>query len=161
MEKLTQKWCVAAFFDELEDGYEFHRTDIPLHITVAGVFATEDTSQVIFKSLFSLLSNQEPFAVTAGGDELWGNNKDLKVVIIEKSDVMSSLLMKIYEHLLKNGAVFNEPQYEGLGHKLHSTVQKSARLQKGDTVLINKVSLVDMFPDNDGMRRRIVGTVSF
>jgi 2'-5' RNA ligase len=161
MEKLTQKWCIAAFFDELDEGYEFHRTEVPLHITLAGVFAIGDKSEEIYAKLSDLLIDQDSFTVTAGEDVLWGENNDLRVVLIEKSKEMSLLLMKIYEHLLFNGAIFKEPQYEGQGHISHSTVQKTGRLNKGDKVLINKVSLVDMFPNNDGMRRRIAGTVKF
>lgn len=161
MEKLTQKWAIAAFFDDLEDGYEFHMSDNPLHVTLAGVFAIHYKGREIYAGLSELLQDQESFTVTAGDDAYWGENKDLNVVIMEESKEMSALLMKIYKHLLNNGAIFNEPQYEGSGHILHSTVQKSGRLKKGDKVPINKVSLVDMFPNSDGYRRRIIGTVKF
>ena len=161
MEKLTQKWAIVSFFDEIDDGYEFHRTDNPLHITLAGTFAINKTGQEIYLMLYELLKDEKSYTVQAGDDVLWGENKDIRVVIIEKSEKMFTLQMKIYEELLKNGAVFNEPQHEGLGHILHSTVQKSSRLHKGDSVRINSVSLVAMFPDSDGNRRRIVKTIRF
>ncbi len=161
MEKLTQKWTINAFFDDLKDGYAFHRSDYPLHITIAGVFAIDLRGNDIAKILVDLLAGQKSFFVTAGDDALWGEYKDLRVVIIDKSTEMSGILMSIYETLIKNGAVFNQPEYEGPGHILHSTVQKSGRLVKGQKVKINKISLVDMFPDNDGLRRRIVQTINF
>jgi hypothetical protein len=161
MEKLSQKWAIAAFFEDLDDGFEFHRTEIPLHVTLAGVFDIGIKGKELSVMLSDLLKDNSSFEIQAGDDALWGLNKDIQVVLIEESPDMSNLLMCIYEFLLANGAVFNEPQYEGNGHILHSTVQKSGRLQKGQVVEINKVSLVDMFPDNNGMRRRIVSTVRF
>jgi 2'-5' RNA ligase len=161
MEKLTQKWCIAAFFDELNDGYEFHRTEVPLHVTLAGVFAIDDNGFELSRKLNELLEQSKPFNIRAGDTTHWGLNKEIEVVLIEKSSEMSGLLMQIYEFLKDNGVVFNEPEFEGEGHILHSTVQKSGKLKKGETVNINKVSLVDMFPNNDGMRRKIVSTVKF
>lgn len=161
MEKLTQKWCIAAFFDDLDDGFEFHRTEVPLHVTLAGVFAIDIKGRELFKMLSDYLNSTQSFNIKAGSEDSWGPNKEIRVVLIEKSSEMSGLLMQIYDFLMINGAVFNQPEYEGNGHKLHSTVQKSGKLEKGQIVLINKLSLVDMFPRNDGMRRRIVGTVEF
>jgi 2'-5' RNA ligase len=161
MEKLTQKWCIAAFFNELDDGFEFHRSEVPLHVTLAGVFAIDDTDIELFRKLQFLLKDTKPFEIQAGDSVEWGKDKEIKVVLIENSSDMLRLLMQIYEFLIANGAVFNEPQYEGKGHILHSTIQKSGRLQKGQVVKINNISLVDMYPDEDGMRRRIVGTIKF
>jgi hypothetical protein len=161
MEKLTQKWCIAAFFDELDDGYEFHRTEVPLHVTLAGVFAIDDTGTELFRKLQSLLSGIKSFEIHAGDTTRWGVKKEIQVVLIEKSSEMSKLLMQIYKFLIANGATFNQPEYEGPGHILHSTVQNSGRLHKGEVIQINKLSLVDMFPNNDGLRRRIVSTVKF
>ena len=159
MEKLTQKWCIASFFEELKDGFEFDRSDNPLHITLAGVFALDLNGLEIVKIFEDLLKNTKSFSVTAGKDTYWGENKNIQVVLIQDSKELKSLQMNIYNKLISKGAIFNEPEYEGEGHTSHSTVQKVGKLSEGEIVTINKVSIVDMFPNNDGYRRKIVKTV--
>ena len=159
MEKLTQKWCIPAFFDELEDGFEFAMTDYPLHMTIAGVFDFDKKGIEIAELINGLLAHSQSFEVVAGDDVYWGINKDIQVVLMEKSEQLASLVKKIYNFLISNGVEFYQPEYEGKYNISHSTVQKTDRLQKGETVIINKLSLVDMFPDSNGYRRRIVKTI--
>lgn len=57
------------------------------------------------------------------------------------------------------GTIFDEPQYLEDGYRAHATVQSEAnRLHKGDTVTIDELTIVDMFPRDDISRRKTMRT---
>lgn len=155
-EKYSQKWAVASFFNGLEEGFTFHRFETPLHVTLAGVFELNRSGGEILKIIEESIRNLSDFEVQAGEVEKWG---ELKVNRIGHSEELEVLYRTIQQELLDNGAVFNEPQYLLEGFKTHSTHQRAGRLRVGDNIRINSVSLVDMFPDGDWQKRRIIGTL--
>jgi hypothetical protein len=60
-------------------------------------------------------------------------------------------------HLLEEyGGVFNSPEHTRDRFIAHSTIQREGRLQKGDEVTVNSVALVDMFPNGNGEKRKII-----
>lgn len=65
------------------------------------------------------------------------------------------LYNQIHQFLLRSGAVFNQPEFEGEGYIPHSTIQQHARLNAGDSVRISSLTILDMFPNNDGYQRKI------
>ncbi|MDZ7786522.1 MAG: hypothetical protein U5L95_05405 [Candidatus Saccharibacteria bacterium] len=151
----TQKWAVASFFGDLPAGFEFHKTNTPLHATLAGVFSINLNGQSIADILSKHLKDANPFSIKGEQIEQWG---EISVTTIKDSAAFNSLYKGVQNVLLKNGAAFNEPQYLADGFCPHVTVQKSEKLQPGEKAIIDRVSLVDMFPNNDGTRRRITTT---
>lgn len=156
-QRLTQKWAVASFFDELEPGFEFAQEDTPLHATLAGVFAINKVGDEITRILQRYLQDVEQFAVTGQAEERWG--ADLVVTKLADSEEFSALYAGVQDCLINSGAVFNEPEYLHDGFTPHVTKQKSSNLPIGETKKISQVSLVDMFPGNNGYRRRIHSTI--
>lgn len=152
-EKLTQKWAVAAFFDDLAVGFEFAQEETPLHATLAGVFAINMRGDEIAELLRQCLSDSHTFAVTGLAEERWGEG--LVVTTLADSEDLSGLYGSVQDCLLNKGAVFNEPQYLHDGFTPHVTKQRSGRLAIGASAEITRVSLVDMFPGGNGYRRRI------
>lgn len=157
-EKLTQKWAVASFFDDLEIGYEFPREETPLHATLAGVFAINKSGDEIADLLKQCLIDTTGFSVRGLAEERWGD--ELIVTTLEDSQQFSALYAGVQDRLLNKGAVFNEPQYLHDGFTPHVTQQREGKLSVGESAQISRVSLVDMFPGGDGYRRRIHATIS-
>lgn len=157
-EKLTQKWTVASFFDDLPVGFEFAREETPLHATLAGVFAIDKTGDEITQLLEQYLSDVDNFPVSGLAEERWGD--DLVVTTLVDSEEFSALYAGVQDCLLNKGAVFNEPQYLHDGFTPHVTHQKEGKLSVGQLVPIARVSLVDMLPHGDGYRRRIHATIT-
>lgn len=157
--KLSQKWCVASFFDDLPAGFEFAMEEVPLHATLAGVCALPMSGDEIARNLKSAVAHTVPFEIYGDTQEQWGEG--LKVTLIRQSNNFDNLLRLVQATLLEEGAVFNEPQYLGDGFTSHITMQKSGEVLPGESRLISSVSLVDMFPDEDGYRRRIHAVVRF
>lgn len=152
-EKLTQKWAVAAFFDDLPINFEFAMDDNPLHTTLAGVFALPEKGDEIAKIIEVGLAGFDVVEIIGEQREQWGDG--IEVTILRESNTFSHLYKTIQNNLVDNGAVFNEPQYLGDGFTPHVTKQKSGELAQGTAQLLKTVSLVDMFPNNNGYRRRI------
>jgi len=155
--KYEQKWAIASFFDDLDDGYTFTGGDTPLHATLASVFAIDLSGEEIADIIRVSVDGVNSFTVTVGADDLWG---DIEVSLLKKSKEFSRLICSVQQALLAQGSIFNESQYLLDGFKPHVTHQGVGRLHTGDQQLISKLSLVDMFPDSDGLKRRVVSTVN-
>lgn len=62
--------------------------------------------------------------------------------------------------ILEGGEIaLNDPQFSRNGFLPHGTVQKHARLNKGDKVRFTALSIVDMFPDEDPYMRKVLNTI--
>ena len=107
----------------------------------------------------SHFQKQQSVQVIAGQDELFGINQNVKVTTIN----MTPKLMKLHKDLLsvldKQGAIYDEPQYLNDGYRAHATVQKSKRLNIGTKVYIDEITIVDMYPDGDIRKRRVLKTI--
>lgn len=161
MEKFTQKWAIIIPLEEHSDGSEFYYTDFPLHITIAGVFAINNSGVELEKMLFELVKNVGAFEVIADEEALFGNEKDIAVMKIIQTPELMKLYRLIHDELLKRKAVFNMPHHEGNGYIPHSTYQKSGRLHPGEKVFAKSVSLIDLFPNDNGYMRKITKTIEF
>lgn len=159
MSKFTQKWAIIALLEEIPDGTEFYYTDYPLHMTIAGVFELDKSGLWLSENLTRLLINQKEFDIKAGAEDHFGPDKDIQVMKIIESPELLKFYNKIHNWLLSYGAIYNEPQYQGEGYLPHSTFQKSGRLNEGEIRHIKSVSIVDLFPNNDGHRRKIFKTI--
>lgn len=154
MQKLSQKWCIVSLLDPANDEFEFDWKDWPLHVTLAPTFAIDLSSAEIAALLDNLFAEQKAMATKAAEELTWAS----KVIRLERTEELQNLQLRTVEALTDNGAVFNEPQYVADNYIPHSTVQASGSLQIGDEVALSSFSLVDMFPDGDGARRKIVKT---
>lgn len=80
-----------------------------------------------------------------------------------KTRMVTDSLTKLHLHVLKEledgGLVLNDPQFARDGYLPHSTVQKHARLNKGDRVKFTSLSIIDMFPNKDPYMRKVLRTI--
>lgn len=159
MEKLTQKWAVLSFLEDIEEGAVFHYTDFPLHVTLAGVFAVEKTGYELAEELKRLLANRSSFVIEADEKAMFGAHEDISVMKIKKNTDLMSLYSDIYKWLENAGATYNSPEYQGAGYAPHSTFQKKSSLKPGEKRLLESVSLIDLFPNNNGHQRKIFKTI--
>lgn len=161
MEQLTQKWAIVAPLQPVKDGVEFSPSDFPLHITLAGVFAIDINGAALSEKILALLTHQAPFEVMADTEDFFGPNKEIAVMKLQKTPELMDLYNTIHNELIALNAIFNTPQYEEAGYIPHSTKQKHAMVTKGESVLIDSVSIIDLFPNSDGHRRKIFKTIQF
>lgn len=151
----TQKYCLVSFINPIEIGTEFSMENWPLHVTLADVFAIDLLHTEIELKLNILLSDKPVVKIFANQEVILGTTK---VVLLDKTSEIIDLHLSLIELLEKNGAFFNSPEHIKSGFIPHCTIQKSERLNKGDRISIDRISLVDMYPDQDWQQRRVLKT---
>ena len=154
----TQKYVIVKFLEPVDDGTEFDARHWPLHVTLASNFVVDRKAVGLFEKLTELAANEKTVGTTASDDDYFGPQKQAHVTTL----AMTPELQSLHEHiiaLLKNvGSTFDEPQYQEEGYRAHATVQTDRRLQKGDVVAIDGLTVVDMFPHDDISRRKTMRT---
>lgn len=160
MGNFSQKWAIVSLLEEAEEGSEFYYTDFPLHVTLAGVFAINKNGEELKNELTKLLKDQQPVQVKADEKDMFGPAGDIAVMKIKKTPELMELYETIHEWLEGAGVEFNSPEYQGSGYIPHCTTQKSGSLKQREERILKSVSLIDLYPNKDGHRRKILKTVS-
>lgn len=158
-ELFTQKWAIVSLLEDIAEGSEFHYTEFPLHITLAGVFAVEKIEEDLVAELSNLLKDTHPISVEASRKDMFGPDKNIAVMRIAPTPDLANLHNLIHSWLVSCDAIFNSPQYQGVGYLPHSTFQKSGKLIAGEKRVFTSISLVDLYPHNDGYKRKITKTI--
>lgn len=159
MQQFSQKYTIVHFFKPLADGTGFASSDWPPHITLAETFAIHSSTSDLIDTLSRVSKNHLPVQTTALDDAHFGPDHSIPVTLIDTSPVLSTLHNDIITVLKDScGATFNNPQYVQQGYRAHSTIRPDARLHAGDHITINSLSIVDMFPNNDPYRRKVIQT---
>lgn len=148
----SQKYALVQFFEQTVEGQTFPMTDWPLHITLADVFAVDITTDLMndltaYVATFSYIVTHVAGDGTLGTTDVW---------LLENTPELQAFHEDLVDILEKHGAKFNTPEFTRHGFIPHITKQHGWDLKAGDTVSIDLLSLVDMFPDADWQQRRIV-----
>lgn len=154
-----QKYALICLIEKLDEGTEFSASDWPSHVTIVSNFVVDWENTALFEKLASLLAKHKATRVTAGGDEYFGAQKQIKVTILNMNYELVSLHKDIVSLLKSVGAVFDEPEYLDDGYKAHITVTKNSHIKRGDKVNIDAITIVDMFPHGDIGQRKLLRTV--
>lgn len=154
-----QKYVLIKLLEKVEEGTEFPATNWPLHVTLASNFVVDWENTNLFDKLSALLADCKPVEAIVGDDEHFGAQKQIHVTLLEMNQELASLHNDIIALLKSVGAVFDEPQYLEEGFRAHATVQPHARLHKADRIIIDELTIVDMFPHNDISRRKLLKTI--
>lgn len=160
MTNFTQKWAIVSFIEPVEDGLEFHSSQFPLHITLAGVFKTELSSNEMYNQLSKIVQNQKPLKVYADKEAMFGPNNDIRVMKVNPSSDLIALYNKIHKWLISLGSVYNSPEYQGDNYSPHITYKDKTKFKQNQGVEINSLSIIDLYPKNDGHNRKITHTIS-
>lgn len=156
MQKLTQKYTLIQFFEDISPGTQFTSTRWPLHSTVVDTFAIDWDVPTMVTRLKGYLSKVPPVNSVVLDDTFFGEEGQVRVALIQKNDQLIALHEGIVMLLGEGGLKLNDPQFAHDGFLPHSTVQKHARLNKGDAITFNSLALVDMYPDQDPYERKII-----
>lgn len=150
----SQKYCLVQFLDTLPVGYEFTRTDWPLHCTLAGVFAW-DWNEQTRDELQALIATRTPFRSVVTEPEWFGEAKDVAVMLVRPTPELSTLHETIADFITQHDGIFNQPAYLYDQFRPHVT-RIGENPVSGTEVNFHKLSLIDMFPGGDHTRRRVI-----
>lgn len=128
-------------------------SDWPLHVTLADVFAMDRIDIDLEDRIVKLLTNTSVVEAFAKEDSVLG---ETPVVILEKSKELLRLHYELINILTDCGAVFNNPEFTKDGFIPHCTIQNAKKINIGDQLLLSTISLIDMFPNNDWSKRKVL-----
>ena len=151
----SQKYTLVHFILPKEAGAEFHMSEWPLHITLADVFAINRRESKLDVHLQTLLSKTSPITTTVVDD---GMLSTTPVMLLEKVIDLQHFHESLVAMLEEGGAAFNTPEFTRNGFIPHSTKQANSNMVLGNTVTIDSVSLIDMYPDAQWQKRRVLAT---
>jgi 2'-5' RNA ligase len=154
-----QKYVIVRFLEPIADGTEFDAKNWPLHVTLASNFVVDRKAVNLFERLAELASSENSVATVASDDDYFGAQKQVHVTTLTMTPELQSLHNRIIALLKSLGATFDEPQYQEEGYRAHATVQADKRLHKGDVVIVDEFTVVDMFPYDDISRRKTMKTI--
>lgn len=160
MQKFTQKYTIVQFFDDVAEGYEYSSDSWPLHSTIVDTFAIDWSVDEMASRLKDALKNHATADSVAEDDRFFGDQGQVQVVLLNRSDSLVELHQDVLTALEDGGLKLNDPQFARDGFLPHATVQKHARLNKGDKVQFTALSIVDMFPDEDPYKRKVLKTIA-
>lgn len=159
MYSLTQKYTVIQLFEDVPEGTRFSASSWPLHATIADTFAIDWDEVTMIEKLSGLLSSHTPAISVVEDDASFGDQGQVQVALLRKTDNLVKLHYDVIECLTQGGWKPNDPQFAKEGFLPHSTVQKHTHLNKGDEVTFNALTIIDMFPDEDPYQRKVIKTI--
>jgi 2'-5' RNA ligase len=154
---MSQKYVIVHFIDKVKVPEEFPASEWPLHVTLLANFRIAKLD-LLKDRLADYARQTKPLTISASGEALFGPNKNVEVSLIQPDTGIVELHNKLLSIVFKLGAVFDEPNFNGTGFRPHATIQIKSRLQDKEIVNLDSLSLVDMYPNNEISRRRIIET---
>lgn len=159
MTGFTQKYTIIQLLEPVAEGTIYKPADWPLHTTLADIFAIDWSEETLLQNCAQEFQNLKTISTTASDDEWFGENKNIQVTLLEKNAAITELHFALVTFLEKGNVQFNKPEFVRDGFKPHVTTQKDNHLQKGDEVVIDALTIIDMFPDDDPYLRKILKTI--
>ena len=159
MQPFTQKYTLIQLFEDVPVGAQFSASSWPLHATIADIFAINWDASFMAEKLTELLSVHVQAESVAEDDQFFGDTGQVRVVLLKKTDSLIKLHCGVIELLEQGGWKPNVPHFAKEGFLPHSTVQAHVRLNSGDRVVFDALSIIDMFPDEDPYQRKVLATI--
>lgn len=156
---MSQKYVIAHFIKPIQPGYNFSSKEWPLHVTLLPNFIVGDSLEALVNNLEEVSRSITPFNIQVGGDENFGPNSEVLVSLIKPTAGILSLHSKLLA--ITKFYMFDTPQYIGEGYRPHATKQANSQLVNGNHFMVDSMTLIDMYPNDDIERRKAVRTFYF
>lgn len=159
MQQFTQKYAIIQLFEDMPIGTQFSSSNWPLHSTIADTFAIGWDVATMVEKLTELLKNHAQAASVVEDDKFFGDNGQVQVALLRKTDSLVALHDDVIELLEQGGWKPNDPQFAKEGFLPHSTVQPHGRPHRGDEVTFDALSIIDFFPDENPYERKLLAII--
>lgn len=159
MTRFTQKYTIIQLFEPMDIGVQFSSDNWPLHSTIVDTFAINWDAVEMKNQLERLLRAKMPAHSVVEDDAFFGPEQQTHVMLLRKTESLINLHLDVIALLEKGGLTLNDPQFALEGFLPHATVQKHARLHKGDEVSFTALTIIDMFPGGDPYQRKVLATI--
>lgn len=159
MLQFTQKYAIVQLLEDMTVGTCFSSNNWPLHSTLADTFAIDWDVPIMVEKLTKLLSTHTQVTTVAEDDRFFGDSGQVQVVLLKKTDDLVRLHNDVITLLEQGGWNPNDSQFAKESFLPHSTVQPQGRLNKGDEIAFDALSVIDFFPDEDPYQRKLLATI--
>ena len=158
---MAQKYVIVHFVEKAKVPNEFRASEWPLHITLLANFTIAQPIEGLENELANYALQLNPFDVVTDGEAVFGPNKNVAVSLIRPDKSILEVHHMLAAITARLGATYDEPAFMNGGYRPHATIQRSTRLSDGQKVALNDFTLVDMWPNEDINRRKIIKTFRF
>jgi len=155
------RYGLASLFERYHDGYEFTEANTPLHLTHIDVFEIKLNPGQIINKLEQLLSNQPAFYLMPIRNDFLGPNKNIPVTLLELSLELKTFHKKIIRYLESENATFVNPHFLKEDYIPHISIYGNRRVETGQPVRIDSLSIGHKRTDIDSPPNRIIATIPF
>lgn len=160
-QQYSQKYTVVCFFEPQATASNFSASEWPLHVTLLDTFRTDWPLSKLGDQLRRAALSIASFETIPTTAALLGENKDVPVKLLPLDGGLSTLHARLMELADAGSFVFNTPDFVGKGFLPHASDQADNKVEIGTAYGLVSISLVDMFPDNNHLRRAVVDTYNF
>jgi hypothetical protein len=157
---MLRRYVLVKLLEDLRDGEEFSGHGWPQHLTIVPNFSIGWDEATVRERVQRALAGQRPHAVAAQHEELFGPRRTVPVTVLEPIPDLIAMHSRVVDLLINAGAAFEHPAYVQRGYRPHVTVTSDRRLNPGDRVIIDSISVVDLQPRGDSQQRKVLHTIS-
>ena len=157
---------VAAFLEPVTEGLEFPRDDWPLHVTLAKFdvdvpdSATAPGPDQLADRIAGLMAAPVTAALgsplSAGGEAGFGRSGLVPVSLILPSGPLQALHKSLVRIVADLPGRITTPAYTLAGYRPHVSHRGERRVVEGESLVLDRVALVDMAPDGGHATRRVL-----
>jgi hypothetical protein len=149
-----RRFTVTALFSPMPAETSFLRKDWPAHVTLAGNFVTEATTEELVLAVRSAGVLTEPTVIHFGGEARFGPNQDVVVRLVLPGRVLTlhQYLADQFEQL--PGFAADDPSFWRVGYHPHLTLGSAIFLQAGEAKEIGQIAIAQL----SGERATIAAT---
>ncbi len=114
-----------------------------LHCTIVHWFESGLTQDELLSVIEPILKSSTPFVITSGEIELFGDNNDLPMHLIDKTSELEGLHKRLIVALEKRGVIYLRPQYILEGWRPHVTNQDGKEFKSGSQQTVRAAYLIE------------------
>ncbi len=138
---MNNNYVLVSFVDEIPVHTTFSAHDWPLHVTIIRPFISKIPENELIQIIDNCLANHHSYSVHGLRDEMFGPDKNIRVTELEYTQdiqVLHNNLSSALDHCVDfKPSEFNE-------YRPHITEQENKRINIGEKLRMNSVSLVMM-----------------
>lgn len=133
---------LVAFLEDQPLGAEFEPGEQPLHVTLLPWAETDTDLGELEAAIESALAQFGPLDAEGGDDELFGDDEDIDVTLVEDDGTLAALHRELLVALRPLGVRVLQPRHVGVAYRPHVTVQGDERIERGERITLDAVALL-------------------
>ena len=139
---MAEKLVLVSAIEELNKGDTFEDQDWPLHVTIMPWFSVQEQFESgMIRSLANHMHHVRPQTVIGDQNELFGENKTVKVRTLRHIGQLATLHTSILDILNRIGGEVDSPYIRDL-YRPHVTYQHGVSIDKNEEVTLSRMQLI-------------------